>query len=67
MKRDVIKNSLKAGRLPGVHLTLIEHGSGLFPKNRVRPDSMTLVPWRSERNYVWDPTCSDTFAPFKLQ
>jgi len=36
---------------------------GLSPDGGLRPDGLTMIPWKRGRCAVWDFTCWDTFAP----
>ena len=37
--------------------------SGLSRRDCKRPDGLTLFPWSSGKNLIWDYTCRDTLAP----
>lgn len=37
------------------------------PSNNVRPDGVSIVPWRYGKPLAWDVTCRDTFAPSYLK
>ena len=40
--------------------------SGLMPSTSLRPDGVTLLPWKRGVPMIWDFTCPDTMAPSHL-
>jgi len=56
-----------------IHLALESAGirsrlepSGLLPSTNLRPDGVTLLPWRRGVPMIWDYTCPDSLAPSHL-
>ena len=43
-----------------------KESSGLSRSDGKRPDGLTLVPWQSGRNLIWDVTVADTLAASHL-
>jgi len=58
---DIIHRALASAKVPS-HL----EPSGLYRVDGKRPDGITVVPWSCGKLFVWDATCSDTFAPSYL-
>ena len=58
---DIIHRDLSAAKIPSC-LEL----AGVFRSDGKRPDGITLVPWECGKLLVWDPTCTNTFAPSYL-
>lgn len=40
--------------------------TGLIPSSNLRPDGVTLLPWRRGVPMIWDFTCPDSLAPSHL-
>ena len=58
---DIIHRALSAAKIP----SRLEP-AGVFRSDGKRPDGITLVPWERGKLFVWDATCTDTFAPSYL-
>ena len=58
---DIIKHSLAAAHIP----SMLEP-TGLCRSDGKRPDGVTIILWRSGRTFIWDATCTDTFAASHL-
>lgn len=58
---DILKRALTL-----CDFTCLLEPPGLSPNINMRPDGMTLVPWKNGRKLVWDATCYDTIAPHNL-
>ena len=55
---DIILRSLNSAQV-----TSVREPNGLFPGSGLRPDGLSLVPWRNGRCMLWDATVPDTLAP----
>ena len=61
--RHVAVNDILYRTLASVHIPSRLEPSDLNRSNGMRPDGVTMIPWKNGRLLVWDATCPDTLAP----
>ena len=64
--RHAALNDIVHRALTTAHIPSRLEPAGICRSDGKRPDGVTIVPWKTGKNLVWDATCPDTFAPSYL-
>src|SRR5882757_929015 len=62
MARHQQLNDLVWHALCRAHVPSVKEPPGLARSDGIRPDGLTLIPWRGGRSLLWDVTVADTLA-----